>query len=87
MPPVLVHHPITFLDDDDDYDETPTTEIIPYTDPITKLPLTDPVRNKLCRHIYGKASILELIAKNPKFRYMDKVCICIDYFCIVDSFL
>jgi len=44
-------------------------EVFPTVDPITKLPLTDPVQNKFCKHIYGKAAMLELIAKNSKFRY------------------
>ena len=44
-------------------------EFIPITDPITKQPLTDPVRNKICKHIYGKASILALIKSNANFRY------------------
>lgn len=44
------------------------SEFIPTTDPITKLPLTDPVRNSICNHIYGKKSILDLIKSNPRIR-------------------
>lgn len=43
-------------------------EMIPITDPITKLPLTDPIRNKKCNHIYGKASILEMLKGGKKTR-------------------
>lgn len=34
-------------------------------DPITRLPMRDPVRNTLCGHSYERNSILELIEKNP----------------------
>lgn len=37
-------------------------------DPITKGPLEDPVRNKHCKHIYGKLSISQSIQLNPNIR-------------------
>ncbi|CAL8069635.1 unnamed protein product [Orchesella dallaii] len=43
-------------------------EVIPELDPISKKPLEDPVRNRHCRHIYGKTAMLELIKKNQRFR-------------------
>jgi len=51
-------------------DDAVGSEYIPITDPITKQPLTDPVRNRICKHIYGKASMLELIKSNPNVRYV-----------------
>lgn len=37
-------------------------------DPITKLPLEHPVRNKICKHIYGKESVLQCLQSNPRLR-------------------
>jgi len=48
--------------------EDSTSEHITTIDPITKQKLTDPVRNCRCKHIYGRAAILQLIKKNPKIR-------------------
>lgn len=36
-------------------------------DPITKKPLENPVRNKKCGHIYGKASITEAIYSSGRY--------------------
>ena len=44
-------------------------EILPSVDPITKGPLKDPVRNKYCGHIYGRATITEYI-KSRKTKYV-----------------
>jgi hypothetical protein len=41
-------------DDDGGTDD----EFVPTLDPITKKELVDPVRNIVCRHIYGKEAIL-----------------------------
>lgn len=41
---------------------------IPALDPISKQPLKDPIRNRICNHIYGKASMLALIKTNSKTR-------------------
>lgn len=37
-------------------------------DPITKGPLENPVRNKICGHIYGKTSIVESLKMNQRLR-------------------
>ncbi|KAH9645390.1 hypothetical protein HF086_000008 [Spodoptera exigua] len=37
-----------------------------YLDPITKRPVTDPVKNTVCGHIYEKATILNLISTKPR---------------------
>lgn len=42
--------------------------MIPTCDPITKGPLLDPIRNKKCGHIYGKASITQMIKASNKLR-------------------
>lgn len=52
-------------DEEDDEEEH---EVIPDIDPISKQALKDPVRNKLCRHIYGKAAITQLLKSNQKTR-------------------
>lgn len=38
-------------------------------DPITKNPIRDPVRNKLCKHIYDRESITSAIEMNRRIRY------------------
>lgn len=37
-------------------------------DPITKLPLENPVKNKNCNHIYGKDSVVQSLQRNPRLR-------------------
>ncbi|CAH2074964.1 unnamed protein product, partial [Iphiclides podalirius] len=39
-----------------------------YIDPITKRPIVDPVRNKLCGHIYEKEAVVEFIAMGKKMK-------------------
>ncbi|KAK6618638.1 hypothetical protein RUM43_013029 [Polyplax serrata] len=41
------------------------SENINNLDPITKLPINEPVKNVKCGHIYEKTSIMELIKMNP----------------------
>ncbi|KAK7069700.1 hypothetical protein SK128_016272, partial [Halocaridina rubra] len=48
-----------------------TEEIITYErnsliDPITKVRMTDPVRNRLCGHVYEKSSALEMMKQNRR---------------------
>lgn len=50
--------------DDDNQMNTHIVDI----DPITKTPLENPVRNKICKHIYGKESILQCLQTNPRLR-------------------
>lgn len=38
-------------------------------DPLTKQQLSNPVRNKICKHIYGKDSVVQALQKNPRLRY------------------
>lgn len=38
------------------------------TDPISKRPISDPVRNKICKHIYDKQSIMDAIKVNSRLR-------------------
>ncbi|CAH1644052.1 unnamed protein product [Spodoptera littoralis] len=37
-----------------------------YLDPITKRPVTDPVKNTVCGHIYERATIMNLISTKPR---------------------
>lgn len=37
-------------------------------DPITKRRLVNPVRNKICKHVYEKNSVEQLLAQNPRLR-------------------
>ncbi|KAJ2939576.1 hypothetical protein O0L34_g14289 [Tuta absoluta] len=39
-----------------------------YIDPITKKPITDPVKNKVCGHVYERASIMKLIDMKNRTR-------------------
>lgn len=55
------------LDEEGD-GSTPAREVIPELDPISKQPLRDPCRNRICRHIYGKASMLNLLKTTPRIR-------------------
>lgn len=37
-------------------------------DPLTKGPLENPVRNRICNHVYGKQTVMLSIQKNPRLR-------------------
>lgn len=54
-------------------------------DPITKAPLQNPVRNKKCRHIYGRDSITESLNMNPRLRWVTKIILCNWYKFIVNN--
>lgn len=40
------------------------------TDPFTKVRLKDPLVNRLCDHVYERATIYELLGKNKRLRYI-----------------
>lgn len=48
--------------------ETSSSELIPMLDPVTRKTLRDPVRNKVCGHIYGKKGIMELLKNSKNIR-------------------
>lgn len=56
------------LDDSMNVDDSQTQNIISDIDPITKMKLVQPVRNKHCNHIYGYQSVQQLLQKNPRLR-------------------
>lgn len=47
-------------------DEVQADEFIVSIDPITKMPITEPVRNIRCNHIYDKVSIMKCIGNGIK---------------------
>ncbi|XP_062553604.1 E3 SUMO-protein ligase NSE2-like [Armigeres subalbatus] len=51
-----------------DDEEMEMEEVIQNLDPITKRPLEVPVRNKLCKHVYEKSAIEEMVRTNPRTR-------------------
>ncbi|KAK8742112.1 hypothetical protein OTU49_002122 [Cherax quadricarinatus] len=55
---------------DDDTDLVTTQHTINLTDPISKMPMTDPVRNKHCGHVYERSTVTNMIksTKRKKFR-------------------
>ncbi|XP_058461951.1 E3 SUMO-protein ligase NSE2-like [Malaya genurostris] len=53
-------------------------------DPISKLPLEIPVRNKKCNHIYEKSSIEMLIRNNPRTRCPVMGCAANQYVTLAD---
>lgn len=48
--------------------QSTTAGLMPENDPITCSPITLPVKNKKCGHIYDKDSILSTIEMNPTTR-------------------
>jgi len=48
-------------EDEDDGCSIMSTSVMSTLDPITRKPMSDPVRNKKCGHTYEKSSILELM--------------------------
>ncbi|CAL8115060.1 unnamed protein product [Orchesella dallaii] len=50
-------------------------ESIPDMDPLTLDPLKDPVRNRICRHIYGRATMIAAIHKNRSTKCPINLCI------------
>ncbi|KAG5324949.1 NSE2 ligase, partial [Pseudoatta argentina] len=56
--------------DDTDADLRLTGSEINVIDPISKMRMTDPVRNAVCGHIYDKASLVAMLQKNKNTRYV-----------------
>lgn len=54
----------------DDLEVGQMTDQIVDIDPLTKQPLENPVRNKICNHIYGKDSIVKSLQQNSRLRYV-----------------
>lgn len=48
--------------------ESQTAHKIVDIDPLTKKPLENPVRNKICNHIYGKDSVVQSLQRNGRLR-------------------
>lgn len=53
-----------------DFEISQAVHTIVDIDPLTKQPLSNPVRNKICKHIYGKDSVVQALQKNPRLRYV-----------------
>lgn len=65
-------------------EEMQMEEAIQDMDPITKRPLEVPVRNKLCKHVYEKSSIEQLIRTNPRTRCPVMGCAAMQYVTLAD---
>lgn len=57
----------------DDLEFSQTADKIADIDPLTKQPLQNPVRNKICNHIYGRDSVMQSLQQNPRLRYVNCV--------------
>lgn len=55
--------------DDTDTDLRLTGTDINVIDPISKMRMTDPVRNAICGHIYDRESLMAMLQKNNKTRF------------------
>lgn len=56
--------------DDSNTDLRLTGTAINIIDPISKVRMTDPVRNTICGHVYDKDSLIAMLNKNKKTRYI-----------------
>ncbi|XP_018339297.1 PREDICTED: E3 SUMO-protein ligase NSE2-like isoform X2 [Trachymyrmex septentrionalis] len=65
--------------DDADADLRLTGSEINVIDPISKMRMTDPVRNAVCGHIYDKASLVAMLQKNKNTRCPVVGCTSLDY--------
>lgn len=51
-----------------DDDDMGIQQVFSEFDPITKRRLENPVRNKICKHVYEKNSVEQLLLQNPRLR-------------------
>lgn len=65
--------------DDTDTDLRLTGTDINVIDPISKMRMTDPVRNAICGHIYDRESLMAMLQKNNKTRCPVVGCTSTDY--------
>ncbi|KAK3875996.1 hypothetical protein Pcinc_019167 [Petrolisthes cinctipes] len=61
------HQENTFNDDDEDTQELVTTQqTLSLVDPISKTMMKDPVRHKICGHVYDRSSVTSMIKTSGK---------------------
>jgi len=65
--------------DDTDADLRMTGSEINVIDPISKMRMTDPVRNAVCGHVYDKESLVAMLQKNKNTRCPVVGCTSMDY--------
>lgn len=65
--------------DDTDGDLRLTGSEINVIDPISKMRMTDPVRNAICGHVYDKESLVAMLRKNKNTRYVFLLCQILEY--------
>lgn len=57
-------------DDTMDDDIQFTQNEINVIDPFSKKRMVDPVKNKVCNHVYDKNTVEEVLKMNPRTRYL-----------------
>ncbi|KYM96288.1 PREDICTED: E3 SUMO-protein ligase NSE2-like [Cyphomyrmex costatus] len=67
------------IPDDADVDLRMVSSNINVIDPITKMRMTDPVRNAVCGHVYDKSSLVAMLEKNKNTRCPVVGCTSLDY--------
>lgn len=63
---IILEAPSTQAANDDD--DMGVQQAFSEFDPITKRRLENPVRNKICKHVYEKNSVEQLLLQNPRLR-------------------
>lgn len=66
------------LNPDDNEEIVAVSQNINNIDPITKLPIVEPVKNKICGHVYEKSSIMQLLKRKGKTKCPIAGCIAAD---------